>query len=62
MGYSRTQFCEIRINLQNYGVYGLLDLLPEARVPDTSGTSKEIEQTVPDHSLKHPSHGSLRIS
>ena len=62
MGYSRQQFYEIRRNFQTYGSEGLLDRLPGARGPHPNRVSEEIEQAVLDYSLKHPSHGCLRVA
>lgn len=62
MGYSRTQFYEIRRNFQTYGADGLLDRLPGARGPHPNRVSDEIEQAVLDYSLKYPSHGCLRVA
>lgn len=62
MGYSRTQFYEIRRNFQTYGADGLIDRLPGARGPHPNRVSDEVEQAVLDYSLKHPSHGCLRVA
>ena len=62
MGYSRQQFYEIRRNYQTYGAEGLLDRLPGARAPHPNRVSEEVEQAILDHSLKHPTHGPLRVS
>jgi len=62
MGYSRQQFYEIRRNFQTYGSQGLLDRLPGARGPHPNRVSDEIEQAVLNYSLKHPSHGCLRVA
>jgi transposase InsO family protein len=62
MGYSRTQFYEIRRNFQTFGAEGLLDRLPGARGPHPNRVSDEVEQAVLDYSLKHPSHGCLRVA
>lgn len=62
MGYSRQQFYEIRRNFQTYGAEGLLDRLPGARNPHPNRVSEEVERAVLDYSLKHPSHGCLRVA
>jgi len=62
MGYSRTQFYEIRRNFQTYGADGLLDRLPGARGPHPNRVSDQVEQAVLDYSLKYPSHGCLRVA
>lgn len=62
MGYSRTQFYEIRRNYQTYGADGLIDRLPGAKSPHPNRVSDEIEKAVLDYSLKHPSHGCLRVA
>lgn len=62
MGYSRQQFYEIRRNYQTYGAEGLLDKLPGTRGPHPNRVSPEIEQAILEHSLKHPTHGPLRLS
>jgi transposase InsO family protein len=62
MGYSRQQFYEIRRNYQTFGAEGLLDKLPGTRGPHPNRVSPEIEQAVLEHSLKHPTHGPLRLS
>ncbi|QPJ63005.1 MAG: IS481 family transposase [Candidatus Nitronauta litoralis] len=62
MGYSRTQFYEIRRNYQTYGAEGLIDRLPGAKSPHPNRVSEEIEKAVLDYSLKHPSHGCLRVA
>jgi transposase InsO family protein len=62
MGYSRQQFYEIRRNFQTYGADGLLDRLPGAKGPHPNRVSEEVEQAILAHSLKHPSHGCLRVA
>jgi transposase InsO family protein len=62
MGYSRTQFYEIRRNFQTYGSQGLLDRLPGTRGPHPNRVSEEIEKAILDYSLYHPTHGPLRVS
>lgn len=62
MGYSRQQFYEIRRNYQTFGAEGLLDKLPGAKGPHPNRVSEEVEQAILDHSLKHPTHGPLRVS
>lgn len=62
MGYSRQQFYEIRRNYQTFGAESLLDKLPGTRGPHPNRVSPEIEQTILEHSLKHPTHGPLRTS
>jgi len=49
-------------NFQTYGAEGLLDRLPGARNPHPNRVSEEVEQAVLDYSLKHPSHGCLRVA
>ena len=62
MGYSRQQFYEIRRNYQTYGAKGLVDRLPGPKGPHPNRVSEEIEKAILDHSLKHPSHGCLRVA
>ena len=62
MGYSRQQFYEIRRNFQLYGAEGLLDKLPGAKGPHPNRVDPEVEEAILSHSLKHPTHGPLRVS
>ena len=62
MGYSRQQFYEIRRNYQTFGAEGLLDKLPGAKGPHPNRVSAEVEEAILEHSLKHPTHGPLRVS
>ena len=62
MGYSRTQFYEIRRNYQTFGSEGLLDRLPGARGPHPNRVDPAVEKAVLGHSLEHPGHGPLRVS
>jgi len=62
MGYSRQQFYEIRRNFQTYGAKGLIDCLPGARGPHPNRLSQEVEGAILAHSLKHPTHGCLRVA
>lgn len=62
VGYSREQFYEIRRNFQVYGADGLLDKLPGARTPHPNRVSPEIEKSILDYSIEHPSFGSLRVA
>ena len=62
MGYSRQQFYEIRRNYQVYGAAGLIDRLPWPRGPHPNRVSPEVEQSILEHSLDHPSHGCLRVA
>lgn len=62
MGYSRQQFYEIRRNFQTYGTQGLMDRLPGAKSPHPNRVDEKIEQAILDHSLKHPTHGPVRMA
>ena len=62
MGYSRQQFYEIRRNYQTYGAKGLVDRLPGPKGPHPNRVSEQIEKAILDHSLKHPTHGCLRVA
>ena len=62
MGYSRQQFYEIRRNYQTYGADGLIDRLPGPKGPHPNRVDKTIEKAILDYSLKHPSHGCLRVA
>jgi len=62
MGYSRQQFYEIRRNYQTFGAKGLVDRLPGPKGPHPNRVSEEIEKAILEHSLKHPSHGCLRLA
>lgn len=62
MGYSRQQFYEIRRNYQTFGSEVLVDRLPGARGPHPNRVSEEVEEAILSHSLKHPTHGPLRVS
>ena len=61
-GYSRQQFYEIRRNYQTYSAEGLLDRVPGARRAHPNRVAPEVEQTILDHCLDHPSHGALRVA
>jgi len=62
MGYSRQQFYEIRRNYQVYGAEGLIDRLPGPRGPHPNRVSEDVEKSILEHSLAHPSHGCLRVA
>ena len=62
MGYSRQQFYEIRRNYQTYGADGLIDRLPGPKGPHPNRVDKAIEKAILEYSLRHPSHGCLRVS
>ena len=62
MGYSRQQFYEIRRNYQTYGADGLIDRLPGPKGPHPNRVDKAIEKAILDYSLRHPSHGCLRVA
>jgi transposase InsO family protein len=62
MGYSRQQFYEIRCNYQTYGADGLIDRLPGPKGPHPNRVDKAIEKAILDYSLRHPSHGCLRVA
>ncbi len=62
MGYSRQQFYEIRRNYQVYGAEGLIDRLPGAKGPHPNRVSQEIEKSILDYALEHPTHGPLRVA
>jgi len=62
MGYSRQQFYEIRRNYQTYGADGLIDRLPGPKGPPPNRVDKAVEKAILDYSLKHPSHGCLRVA
>ena len=62
MGYSRQQFYEIRRNYQIYGADGLIDRLPGPKGPHPNRVDKAIEKAILDYSLKHPTHGCLRVA
>ena len=62
IGYSRQQFYEIRRNYQLYGAEGLIDRLPGCKGPHPNRVSPEIEKSILDHSLGHPTHGCLRVA
>jgi transposase InsO family protein len=62
MGYSRQQFYEIRRNYQVYGAEGLLDKIPGPRGPHPNRVSEEVEKAILEYSLKHPTHGCLKVS
>jgi transposase InsO family protein len=62
MGYSRQQFYEIRRNYQTYGADGLIDRLPGPKGPHPNRVDKAVEKAILDYSLKHPSHGCLRVA
>jgi transposase InsO family protein len=62
MGYSRQQFDEIRRNYQTYGADGLIARLPGPKGPHPSRVDRAIEKAILDYSLRHPSHGCLRVA
>ncbi len=62
MGYSRQQFYEIRRNYQTYGADGLIDRLPGPKGPHPNRVDKAIEKAILGYSLRHPSHGCLRVA
>jgi transposase InsO family protein len=62
MGYSRQQFYEIRRNYQTYGSAGLLDKVSGCRGPHPNRVAQEVEDAVLEHSMRHPTHGALRVA
>lgn len=62
IGYSRTQFYEIRKNYLAFGADGLLDQVRGPKNPHPNRISEELEKEILDYCLKYPSHGSLRVS
>ena len=62
MGYSRQQFYEIRRNYQTFGSEGLIDKLPGVKGPHPNRVSEEIETSILQHCLKHPTHGPVRVA
>jgi len=62
MGYSRSQFYEIRRNYQLYGADGLLDKLPGCKGPHPNRVSEEIEKVVLEYAIEKPTHGPMRVS
>ena len=62
MGYSRQPFYEIRRNFQAFGAQGLLDRLPGTKGPHSNRLEETVESAILDYSLKHPSHGSLKVA
>lgn len=62
MGYSRQQFYEIRRNFQTHGAQGLLDRLPGPRGPHPNRVSEEVEKVILEYSLRHPTHGPVRVA
>jgi len=62
MGYSRTQFYEIRRQYQTYGSAGLMDKLAGAPSPHPNRIPEEIEIKVVEMTLQRPTYGAARIS
>ena len=62
MGYSRTQFYEIRRNYQTFGSDGLLDKIRGPKNPHPNRVSEELEQAILDYTLEFPTHGPLKVS
>ena len=62
MGYSRTQFYEIRRNYQTLGAEGLLDKARGPKDPHPNRVSEELEKSVLDYCLEFPTHGSVKVS
>lgn len=62
MGYSRSQFYEIRRNYQLYGADGLIDKLPGCKGPHPNRVSESIEKAILDYVLEHPTHGPMRVA
>ena len=62
MGYSRTQFYEIRRNYQSFGSEGLLDKVRGPNNPHPNRVSEELEKAIMDYTLEFPTYGSLKVS
>lgn len=62
IGYSRTQFYEIRKTYLAFGSEGLLDQVRGPKNPHPNRISEELEQAILDYCLKFPTQGSLRVS
>ena len=45
-----------------YGAEGLIDRLPGAKGPHPNRVSQEIEKSILDYALEHPTHGPLRVA
>jgi len=62
VGYSRQQFYESRRNYQTYGAAGLVDKVKGPKNPHPNRVAPEIEETILDHALAHPTHGPMRVA
>lgn len=61
MGYSRTQFYEIKRSFQTHGFDGLIDRPPIPKSAPAK-TDPKVESKVIDISLQHPAYGQQRIA
>lgn len=62
MGYSRTQFYEIRRRYSMHGSAGLVDQPPGVKGRHPRRISEEMEKRIIDASLENPSYGAPRIA
>ena len=62
MGYHRDTFYEVRRAFQVGGVAALVEQRRGPRHPHPNRVSPEVEAAILDYALRHPTHGSQRVS
>jgi transposase InsO family protein len=62
MGYHRDTFYEVRRAFQVGGVAALVEQRRGPRSPHPNRVSPEVEAAILDYALRHPTHGSQRVS